>query len=102
MFGTEADAFVRFNSVVGLNTVDAISFPLINGAIYELLIETEDGSALNILGDNSGPSFLSFIQRNIWPYSEAPLGDTYALKSDLFPINLDANNKRTISLTKNE
>lgn len=55
LFGTSADPYLYFTTVVGLNTI-ILDSPIAThiGSVYTTTIETEDGSDLNIFGDNSG------------------------------------------------
>lgn len=59
-----------FDAVVGTNTLTHDSNPrFVSGADY-FIRYTTTSAALNILGDNSGASFVPYSVSRVWPYSE--------------------------------
>jgi len=83
LFGTSEDPFIRFITVSGDNVLLLSSpVPSTTGVTFDTTLETEDGSPLNILGDEPGEayvfalgsvgasSFAPYLEVDSYPYSE--------------------------------
>ena len=74
LFGTSADPYVYLTSSAGITELNLESpVPSTLDNVYTTTIETVDGTPLNILGDNSGASFVPYIDVDLQSTEEVPL-----------------------------
>lgn len=102
LFGTSADPFIKFTSKEGLTEVildNAV--PSLAGIEYAAILQTEDGSPLNVLGDDGGEAhttpfgntqaaiFSPYLEAETFPSSEDDLRATNSVYDPSVPGNWD-------------
>jgi len=98
LFGTSADPYLHFVSTAGDTVLDLASPISTNiGVTYTTTFETEDGSPLDILGDNSGPFFSNYSVVKFQSESTTPYEATIEiLKAQITDFN-DAEYEKVIN-----
>ena len=91
VYGTSEDPYLYFTSEVGLTAIELPSpVPVTLGHTFESIIESVDGSPLNIIGVNGGPVFSPWLSVESQAFGSTPLvsSDIEGLQDELDNLDL--------------